>query len=121
MRDNLNNISLNFLEIKIKNFLFLLGLKEKYISFDYLTWILIFLIRKNSTDFSTYKQAICWLVEKYGVSSRTIIQGLQKITSMCKNTDIVDFESFKLSTYKTINKIRIIKIGAENFLCENLI
>ena len=118
MRTRLKNISINFMEIKIKNFLFSIGLNEKYISFDYLTSILIFLIKKDNSDFSTYHEAVCWLMNKYGVSSRTIIQGLHKIISMCNHPSITSLPQFKLGKSKTIHKIRIIKIFAENHLLE---
>ena len=121
MRDKLINISTNFMEIKIKNFLFLLGLKEKYISFNYLTWTLIFLIKKENSDQNTYKQAICWLVEKYNVSQRTIVQGLQKIISMCKFSEQIENQQIKPKHTKTISKIRNLKNLAEVFLLENLL
>ncbi len=121
MQITLSNIPVDFLEVKTKNFLFLLGLNEKYISFNYLTWALIFLIKKNSSDRTTYRQAILWLVKKYNVSYQTIIQGLHKITSMCDNSQISSLENNQLIKLKTLNKIRIIKNLAENFLCENLL
>ena len=99
MQNKLIHISTNFIEIKIRNFLFLLGLKEKYTSFNYLTWIILFFIKKENSDNNTYKQAVNSLVEKYNVSSRTIIQGLHKITSMCKE--------FDFSNQKTINKSQV--------------
>ena len=113
MQNELINISTNFMEIKIRNFLFLLVLKEKYTSFNYLTWIILFFIKKENSDNNTYKQAVNLLVGKYNVSSRTIIQGLHKITSMCKE--------FDFTNQKTINKIRIITFHAGAFLSKNLL
>jgi len=119
MHITLKNISTNFLEVMIKNFLYSIGLNEKYISFEYLTWMLIYLIQIDDCDFTKYKQSVLLLVEKFDVSSRTINQALHKIITTCDNEQIVNFSQFKSKT-KTAHKILVLKIFAENYLTQHL-
>ena len=113
---DLKNIETKLLESKMKNFLFSINLNEKYVAFDYLTYVLVHLIKNENTNFRTYKQAIGLLVDKYGITYRTIVQGLHKIISMCTSSQILSIPEFQSGKSKTIHRIRIIKTISEDFL-----
>ena len=110
----LKNIQTNLLESKIKNFLFTINLNEKYVAFDYLTIVLVYLI-KNESNFKSYQQAIKFIINIYGITHRTIIQGLHKIISMCEIPQLKHISTFQ-SKCKTIQKIFIIKSISEDYL-----
>ena len=116
----LQDFKTEFLIIKIKNFLFSLNLNEKYVSFDYLTMVLAYLIKNNSTKNLVYHQSIKDLSKTYSLSTRTIVQGLHKIVSMCNQNLLINFSEVNLNNCKTKDKIILLKNLAEDFLIKEL-
>lgn len=107
-----NEISTSVLTNKIKSLLFDLGLNEKYIAFDYISNVLTCMIKQNNNSIDCFKKAIQLTTEKYQVSEKTIIQGMNKMIKLCNN-DFTSNIQFNLKTNSTLNKIKILKLTIE--------
>ena len=112
----LSNLQTNLLSNKVKTILFSIGLNEKYIAFDYLTFILTYIIKHENDSLKTYKTSLDLIMEKYNISSQAIVQSLNKILKFCNNSEIINKVQFKTSSYGTLNKIRVLKTHIENCL-----
>lgn len=104
---NFNEINTNLLTQKIKLILFNLDLNEKYVAFDYLTLILIYFLR-NDTSLKCFNNAVQEISKKFSITKRTIMQELNKLLKHV-NTSQIHSLSFNLAKNHTINKIRVIK------------
>lgn len=93
--------------IRMKLILFSLGMSEKYMSFNYLTDIILYLILSKEDDFQ-YKFAIKYVQEKYCLTERTIMSGLHQIIQSCNQTIFNQKQSLS-SINGLLNKIRTIK------------
>lgn len=97
----LHKISTNLLFNKIKISLFKLGLNEKYIAFDYLSYILTYFIRQNDCSYKSYKNIVDLLSQRFETTSKTITQSLNSLLKKCT--------LLNLSNLYTFHKIQMIK------------
>lgn len=105
---NLSNISSQLLVNEIKLSLSTFGMSEAYHSFNFLTDIIFYMIKHNDDSLEIYQKSIKLLAEKYNLTERSIINGLQYILKHCE-TKIKSKIQFNLTKNSTLNKIRVVK------------
>lgn len=116
MHTQFSELSVNILSCKIKTILYSIGLSEKYNAFNYLCFILTYLIVQHNDSFQEYKIAINLVTKQFNVSERTTIQSVNKILKSCTNQEITNKFQFKILSKKTLNQIRVIKSYVEHEL-----
>lgn len=120
MNEYCNCYNKNFSISKINVILSTLGFSERYIAFNYLSFIIIYMHRSKSDSSQTYKQAIAELQKKYGVSARTITFGLSYLLSCCTNPELTSKTQYNISNKRILNRIRLVKEFVEKKFFENI-
>ncbi|MBR6778946.1 MAG: hypothetical protein IKM43_02195 [Clostridia bacterium] len=109
MQNQITNLSINLINNKVNVLLSTLGMNERYNAFEYLSFIITYMIKQDNESTETYNQAIAILQEKYAITNRAITCGLNKLIKMCNNEDIFSKAQFNLNKKSTLNKIRVLK------------
>lgn len=99
----------NLLKLKIKSIMFSLGMHEKYIAFEYLSFILTKLIIEDDDSLYNYKETLNIMSTKYNITNKTIMQNLNKILKTCSNLEIKNKMQFNIGSNSILNKIRVLK------------
>ena len=113
--NNISNIPNGLILTEIKLILSSVGMSEIYHSFNFLTDIIAYMIIQDSDNQITFKNGIILVADKYNLSERTIMNGLNNILKM-SDDKIKSRMQFNLSKNSTLNKIRVLK----NHIIDNL-
>jgi hypothetical protein len=112
----IKEIPTNILINKIKITLFELGFNERYVSFDYITYVITYFIKHEDSSYISYKTIINLIAERHNTTARTITQSIHKILNMCENFSNKNFDFF-ISKNQSLNKIIYIKNYFLNSVC----
>lgn len=110
----MKNKILNLTSKKISVILSSLGLSEKYAAFEYLEYILTYLIINDNDSETAFKEALTQLMNNHNLTKRSITQSLNKLLLTCNNTEITNKTQFHILNNGTLNKIRVVKAYIEN-------
>ena len=94
---------------KVKVCISTLGLNERYNSFEYLTMILVYMLKNDDDSINTFHTALSLIENRFQISERAICYGINKLFKMCNKELIKSRVQYHLSNNSTLNKIRVIK------------
>lgn len=98
----------NILIKKIRLILNSIGLNEKYNAFEYLSIIMLYMLENSDYTIVSYNNIINILMQKFNLTKRSLIQGLNKLLSTCTEPIITNSQIFNLKNCSSYNKIKLI-------------
>ncbi len=110
MNNKLDNTTFETIKNKVKICLSLLGFNEKYIAFEYLAYIISYMIIYENDSYNSFNNALDLISENYNITKTAINYGLKRITDKCLNEDIRSKNQYNLTKFGLLNRIRVIKI-----------
>ncbi len=94
---------------KVKVCISKLGLNERYNSFEYLTMILVYMLKNDNDSIEAFRAALTLIEDRFKIGERTICYGINKLFKMCNKELIQSKVQYQLSNNSTLNKIRVLK------------
>lgn len=110
MNNKLDNTTFETIKNKVKICLSLLGFNEKYIAFEYLAYIISYMIIYENDSYNSFNNALDLISENHNITKTAINYGLKRITDKCLNEDIRSKNQYNLTKFGLLNRIRVIKI-----------
>ena len=109
MLSDFTKMPIDLLTNKVKVCISTLGMNERYNSFEYLTMILVYMLKNDTDSIEAFRTALSLVEKRFNIGERTICYGINKLFKMC-NTDLIKSRvQYQLSNNSTLNKIRVIK------------
>ena len=109
MLSDFTKMPIDLLTNKVKVCISTLGMNERYNSFEYLTMILVYMLKNDTDSIESFRTALSMVEKRFNIGERTIINGINKLFKMC-NTELIKSRiQYQLSNNSTLNKIRVIK------------
>lgn len=116
MLNDFTKMPIDLLTNKVKVCISTLGLNERYNSFEYLTMILVYMLKNDTDSIEAFHTALSLIENKFKISERAICYGINKLFKMCNKEQIQTRVQYQLSNNSTLNKIRVIKTYILNTL-----
>lgn len=101
------SISNELLTNKVKVVLSKLGMNEKYHSFEYLSYIVVYMLLHDDST-KSYHDACNFLRLRFEIANKSISSGIASLLNNCDNELLKSKTQYKLNN-SMLNKIRVIK------------
>ncbi|MBE7076650.1 MAG: hypothetical protein E7374_02025 [Clostridiales bacterium] len=109
MNTDYKDIPASVLMTRIGLVLSKLGMNERYASFEYLNFIITYMIKYSDESDEAFDSACQMLMEKNSISMRAITNGVGKLMNSCTHEQILGKPYYLQQRYGIKNKIRMIK------------
>ena len=109
MLSDFTKMPIDLLTNKVKVCISTLGMNERYNSFEYLTMILVYMLKNDTDSIEAFRTALSLVEKRFNIGERTICYGINKLFKMCNKELIQSKVQYQLSNNSTLNKIRVLK------------
>ncbi len=107
MLTSITSISNELLTNKVKVALSKLGMNEKYHSFEYLSFIIVYMLLHDDST-KSYHDACGFLRMRFDIAPKSISSGIATLLHKCDNPILKSKTQYRLNN-SVVNKIRVIK------------
>ena len=112
MKYEIENMPTELINYKVKIALSSFGLNERYNAFEYLSFIITYMIKNTNDSVKIFNEAVNILENKFKITKSAVNYGLKRITDKCLNNEISSRTQFNLNNNGIINRIRVMKTFA---------
>jgi len=110
MKTEIKNMPTELINHKVKIVLSSLGLNERYNAFEYLSFVITYMIKNDTDSYSSFNEALNIIENKFNITKIAISYGLKRITDKCVKNSAINCNQFNLLNNGLVNRVRVMKL-----------